>query len=159
MVDLRCETLSGAGGDKCSCACYLALSVICSSVRLGGTPRRGRQLSACGRKGSKEWRNWELWSICWSQKSPVPARCRIVAGSQRQEGSTAERKKEKLLKLVFVLWPHGGSTTSFEILTTSNENNLTKSQDDRRKNRFNFKLFAQNVINASPSPFPLTAEF
>ena len=85
---------SGALVDKCSCACYLAASLIHFSVRPGGTPRRGRLLSACGRKGSKEWQNWELRSILRSHMSPVLSHCRTVVYSQRQGGSIAVREKE-----------------------------------------------------------------
>lgn len=89
MVDLHCEMLLGASRDKCFSACLCHWRAICCSVKPGETLQTGTRLRACGRRGLKEWQNWELWSIYWSRTSPVPTRCRTVVGSQRQEGSTA----------------------------------------------------------------------
>lgn len=76
--------------------CVLSLSFArFFPVRPGGTPQTGRLLSACDRKGSTGWQNWELWSMQRSQKYPVPARCRTVACTQRQGGSTAKEKKQR----------------------------------------------------------------
>lgn len=103
-VDLHCEELVGAGGDVCFSACLCHRPAICGSVKPGRTPRTGKRRHACGRKGSEEWRNWELWSIYWSRTSPAPNRCRIVVCSQRQEGSTAEKDKQVVYCLVAYLW-------------------------------------------------------
>lgn len=92
-LDLRCDTLLAASRDKCPSAYFLSLRVICRAVRPGGTPRTGRRLSACGRKGLKGWQSWELWSICWSRTSLAPNRCRTAVGIQRPGGSRAGIKK------------------------------------------------------------------
>lgn len=89
MVDLHCEMLLGASRDKCFSAYLCHWQAICCSVKPGETLQTGTPLRACGRRGLKEWQNWELWSIYWSRTSPVPTRCRTAVGSQRQEGSTA----------------------------------------------------------------------
>lgn len=125
--------LQGALGEPVATSVACASSGVvgrlrASTVRRGGTPRTARPPSACGRKGSEEWQNWELRSICWSQMSLVPSRCRTAGGSRRPGGSTAERKKEvKLERCIsarcvcnnqrFVVWlnvydPHQTLTSS-----------------------------------------------
>lgn len=92
-TDLHCEELVGDGDVTVSSACPCHRPAICGSFKPGRTHRTGKRLHACGRKGSEEWRNWELWSIYWSRTSPVPNRCRIVVYSQRREGSRAGKKQ------------------------------------------------------------------
>lgn len=95
----RTSPWAAAGHSRESVVTTVLVRVIwhchCFSVRPGGTPQTGRPLSACGRKGSKEWQNWELWSTHWNQMSLVLTRCRTAGGSRRLEGSTAERNKER----------------------------------------------------------------
>lgn len=113
MVDLHCEMLLGASRDKCFSAYLCHWQATCCSVKPGETLQTGTRLRACGRRGLKEWQNWELWSIYWSRMSPVPTRCHTVVGSQRQEESTAEKGRGLNLLWIDYLLATVGETDTY----------------------------------------------